>query len=184
MWIFASANILRPKGRGLELDLNSKRLAVLSFENQAPVHLNGGDSINIPAHKKHRWHGQIQTTKRSVSLFTIECNYLTKTDSGTQEEIPSSRFISRKADDSLILITFVWQLFAHLLAVFLAELLNPTSSINNLLLTCVKRMTLRTYLNIQGFVHGRACFKFIAATASHGYFLIIWMNVCFHCLYP
>ena len=28
--------------------------AVLSFENQPPVHLQAGDFINIPSHKKHK----------------------------------------------------------------------------------------------------------------------------------
>ena len=31
-----------------------KGKAVLSFEDETPVHLNEGDFINIPAHKKHK----------------------------------------------------------------------------------------------------------------------------------
>lgn len=31
-----------------------KGKAVLSFEEETPVHLNEGDFINIPAHKKHK----------------------------------------------------------------------------------------------------------------------------------
>lgn len=28
--------------------------AILSFENEAPMHLNEGDFVNIPPHKKHK----------------------------------------------------------------------------------------------------------------------------------
>ena len=108
---------------------------------------------------------------------------LPKTGGRIRKEFLLAPLTSQNPGDNLILISF-WRLFAQLLAVFLAELLNPAGSINNLLLACVKRMTLRTYLDIQWLVHSRTRFKFIAATASHGYFLVIWMNVCFHCLYP
>jgi hypothetical protein len=41
-------------------------------------------------------------------------------------------------------------------------------------------MTNRANLDMQGFAHGGAGLKSATATAGHGYFLIIWMNVWFH----
>ncbi|ODT84722.1 MAG: hypothetical protein ABS69_02295 [Nitrosomonadales bacterium SCN 54-20] len=66
------------------------------------------------------------------------------------------------------------------LAVFLTEFLDTPGSINDLLFTCIERVTNRANLDMQGFAHGGAGLKSTTATAGHGYFLIIWMNVWFH----
>ena len=64
--------------------------------------------------------------------------------------------------------------------VFLAEFFDTPSGINYFLLTGIERMTLGTHFNVHVFTDCRLCLKFVAATASHGNFRIIWVNVCLH----
>jgi len=66
-------------------------------------------------------------------------------------------------------------------AVFLAELFNTTCCVHNFLCAGVERVTFRANFNTQSFLrHNRFGFEAITAAASHGKFLIIWMDVCFH----
>ena len=80
------------------------------------------------------------------------------------------------------------RLLLRFFTIFLAKFLNTPGSINDFLFAGIERMADRTYFNMQGFAHGRTGLERIAATAGHGYFLIIGMNICFHVfildLYP
>ena len=65
-------------------------------------------------------------------------------------------------------------------AVFLAELLDATSSVNDLLLASVERVTFGTNFDVHVLGVGRACLELVAATASHVDFGIVWMNLGLH----
>ena len=65
-------------------------------------------------------------------------------------------------------------------AVTTLEFINLACGINNLLLTSIKRMALRTNLNSQVFTQRRRCLKFVSTCTSHLNGTVIWMNVCFH----
>jgi len=66
----------------------------------------------------------------------------------------------------------------------LTEFLNTTSSINNLLLTGVERMTLRTYFNVHIFLgYGRASSKLVATAASYLNLVVIWMDIRSHIVF-
>jgi hypothetical protein len=68
-------------------------------------------------------------------------------------------------------------------AVFLAELVDATCGIDNLLCACVKRVAFGTNFDMQGWLanHGLGL-ETVTATACHGDFLVIWVNICFHFL--
>ncbi len=61
-------------------------------------------------------------------------------------------------------------------AIFLAEFLDPTSGIHNLLLSRIKRVTLRAHFDAKIVVHRGAGFEAIAATTRHGHFVVLRMN--------
>ena len=67
-----------------------------------------------------------------------------------------------------------------LFTVFLAELLNPPSSIDDFLLARIEGMTDRAYFDMQGLPHRGTGLERIAATAAYGDFLIIRVNFWFH----
>jgi hypothetical protein len=68
-------------------------------------------------------------------------------------------------------------------AVFLTELIDATGGIDNLLCAGVERVALGTNLDVQGWFadHGLGL-EAVAATACHGDFLIIRVDICFHFL--
>lgn len=71
-------------------------------------------------------------------------------------------------------------MFFRFLAIFLAEFLYPSGGVNDFLLTGIERVADRAYFYMQGLAHCGAGLERVAATASYGDFLIIWMNFCFH----
>lgn len=64
--------------------------------------------------------------------------------------------------------------------VFLAELVNATAGINDLLLARVKRMTRRAYFDVQVINIGRACGKGITATTDDLDFFIFRVDFRLH----
>lgn len=66
-----------------------------------------------------------------------------------------------------------------MLGVFLLELFNTTSSINQFLFTSEKRMAGRTDLNVYAFIH-RAQFNFITTGTFCLDFMIFRMDIRFH----
>lgn len=62
----------------------------------------------------------------------------------------------------------------------LLESVYATTSINDFLLTSVKRVALGTYINTNIFTQGGTSLNDISATAGHFDVLIIWMYFCFH----
>ena len=71
-------------------------------------------------------------------------------------------------------------MFFSLLAIFLTKLLNASRCIDYLLLAGVKRMANRANLDVERLAHGGTGLEDIAATARHGDFLIVGMNIGFH----
>jgi hypothetical protein len=116
---------------------------------------------------------QAGTCSRAQQRFKNELIKLilsTGSKKGSQE-LPFSKFSNRLSSRRLLF---------RFLAVFLTELLDTAGSIDDFLFTCIERMTNRANLDMQGFAHGGAGLKSATATAGHGYFLIIWMNVWLH----
>jgi hypothetical protein len=68
-------------------------------------------------------------------------------------------------------------------AVFLAELVNPTGGIKQLLFTSVERVALGADFNGQIMGRGRARLERATATASHVDFFVSRMDVSFHVRY-
>ena len=69
------------------------------------------------------------------------------------------------------------------IGIFPSEALHPPSGINELLLSCEKRMALGTDFDIY-ILNCGACFKFIATRAVHGRYMIFWVYTFFHSLFP
>ena len=69
---------------------------------------------------------------------------------------------------------------AKLHAVFLAELLNTTSGIHDLLLAGVERMALGADFDIEIAAGSGAGLELVAATAGDSHVRIIWLNIGFH----
>jgi hypothetical protein len=86
-------------------------------------------------------------------------------------------FQTKKAAQSCLLIVPYARLF-H--AVLLAELLDATGGIDDLLLAGVERMTLRANFDVQGFAHGGTGGETVAATAIDGDFVVLRVNVGSH----
>ena len=72
------------------------------------------------------------------------------------------------------------RLLFRFFAIFLAKFLNTPGGVNDFLFAGIEWMADRAHFNMQGFAHGRTGLERIAATAGHGNFLIIGMNICFH----
>lgn len=72
-------------------------------------------------------------------------------------------------------------MMSELLTVFLTELVNAASGINNFLLARVKRMARRTNLNVQLVFESGSSFKLVATAAGDLQVMIIGMNLGFHC---
>ena len=75
-------------------------------------------------------------------------------------------------------LPFTWRIELH--AVFLAELLDTASSVNNLLLACIERMTLGANFDVHVLARGGACLELVAATASHVDFSVVRMDLGLH----
>jgi hypothetical protein len=69
-----------------------------------------------------------------------------------------------------------------LFTVFLTELVDTPTRINNLLSAGIKRMALRAHVNVQISAYGRVGFEGVTATASNVDGLVIGMYFGFHCL--
>lgn len=66
------------------------------------------------------------------------------------------------------------------LAVATLELVYLSSRIQNLLLTGIKGMAGRAHFNVQVSTEGRAGDERIAAAAGNVYFVVFWVDICFH----
>jgi hypothetical protein len=62
----------------------------------------------------------------------------------------------------------------------LAEFLNATGGVHDLLLAGVKRMALRTYFNREIAASSGAGFELVTAAASNADFFVSWMDFWFH----
>lgn len=62
----------------------------------------------------------------------------------------------------------------------LLEPIDSTCSVNDLLLACIERMTLRTYVQVQILTFGRTSLDYVAAAASRCNVFIFWVDFCFH----
>lgn len=68
-------------------------------------------------------------------------------------------------------------------AILLAELVDTTSGINDLLCAGVERVALGTNFNVERWLaHNGLGLETVSATACHGDFLICWVYICFHFL--
>ena len=65
-------------------------------------------------------------------------------------------------------------------AVFLLKLSDAPRGIDNFLLTCIKRVTVRTDLYMEILSKSRTRFKTIATVTSHLDRFVLWMNLSFH----
>lgn len=66
------------------------------------------------------------------------------------------------------------------LAVATLELVYLSGRIQNLLLTGIKGMARRAHFNVQVSTEGRAGDERIAAAAGNVYFVVFWVDICFH----
>ena len=64
--------------------------------------------------------------------------------------------------------------------VFFLKLSDAPRGIDNFLLTCIKRVTVRTNLYMEILSKSRACFKTIATVTRHLDRFVFWMNLSFH----
>ena len=64
--------------------------------------------------------------------------------------------------------------------VFLAETLNATGGIDNLLFARVERMALRANLDVEWLATGRTGVELVATAAGNGDFNVVWVNSVFH----
>jgi hypothetical protein len=71
-------------------------------------------------------------------------------------------------------------LLLNLFAVFLTKFLHSPGGINNFLFASIEGMTYRANFYMQRPTHGGSGLESTAATAGHGDFLIVWMNIRFH----
>jgi len=78
----------------------------------------------------------------------------------------------------------IFSLVRLLDAVFLAEFLDTTSGVDDLLLAGVERMAFRAHFNVQRLAHGRTRDEFVAATAVDGNLIVFRVYVCFHVYCP
>ena len=66
-------------------------------------------------------------------------------------------------------------------AIFLAEFIDTTSGIDDLLCTGIERVTFGANFDLQfRLAHNLLSLEAVAATARHGDFLVIRVNICFH----
>jgi hypothetical protein len=103
--------------------------------------------------------------------------YLARANTVRKIDARNSTVKNKKAAVAAFLQTRHARLF-H--AVFLAEFLNATGGVDNLLLAGVERMTLRADFDVQVFGHGRVGLERVAAATGHGDFVVRWVNIGFH----
>ena len=65
-------------------------------------------------------------------------------------------------------------------AVFFLKLSDAPRGIDDFLLTCIKRVTVRTDLYMEILSKSRTRFKTIATVTSHLDRFVLWMNLSFH----
>jgi hypothetical protein len=75
-------------------------------------------------------------------------------------------------------------LLLSLFAVFLTKFLHSSGCINNFLFARIEGMAYRANFYMQWPTHGGSGLESTAATAGHGDFLVVWMNIRFHGAIP
>ena len=95
---------------------------------------------------------------------------------------PQKIFLQRKRAANAALVSSCAEVLRGSFAsIFLTELVNAARCVDDLLSACVERVTFGTDFNTErGLCHGGASLEAVAATASHGDFMIIGMDVGFH----
>jgi hypothetical protein len=89
---------------------------------------------------------------------------------------------SNKKGSLSCLFSAFWSCLLH--AVLLAELLDPSGGINNLLLAGIEGVALRAHFNVQILGHRGVRLEGITAAAVHGDFVVVGVNFRFHDLNP
>jgi hypothetical protein len=90
----------------------------------------------------------------------------------------------KKRQPKLPLFAVIDILRQSLHRVLLAEALHAACGVHDLLLTGVERMAGGAHFDVQVFVHGRACFENVPATASNADLFVIGMNFSLHDVLP
>lgn len=85
-----------------------------------------------------------------------------------------------KAKKSLTFSLSLCGAFATAVAKTLVKAINAATGIQHFLLTGIKGVACRTYVQVYIFTQGRARLNLITTTASCGHFFILWMYICFH----